>query len=124
MKERANFFEVWGGISSCQHLLSLLIDASISPAEIDRLTSKTVAQRFDLAQKGGIEIGKDADFALVDLNNEEMVTAENLHYRHRHTPYLGRKLRVRIVRTVLRGQTVFRDGKVLSKPCGQFVRPS
>ena len=124
MKERTNFFEVWGGISSCQHLLSLLIDASISPAEIERLTSKAVAQRFGLTQKGGIEIGKDADFTLVDLNGEETVTAENLHYRHRHTPYLGGKLRARIVHTVLRGQTVFRDGKVRSKPCGKFVRPS
>ena len=124
MKERANFFEVWGGISSCQHLLSLLHEASIPPAEIERLTSKTVAQRFGLTQKGGIEIGKDADFTLVDLNSEETVTAEKLYYRHRHTPYLGRKLRSRIVHTVLRGQTVFRDGKVPSKPCGEFVRPS
>ena len=124
MKERANFFEVWGGISSCQHLLSLLLEASISSTEIERLTSTTVAHRFGLTQKGGIEIGKDADFTLVDLNNAETVTAENLHYRHRHTPYLGRKLRARIVHTVLRGQTVFRDGKVLPKPCGKFVRPS
>ena len=124
MKERANFFEVWGGISSCQHLLSLLLEASISSIEIERLTSKTVAQRFGLTQKGGIEIGKDADFTLVDLNSEETVTAENLQYRHRHTPYLGRKLRSRIVRTVLRGQTIFRDGKVVTKPCGKFVRPS
>ena len=124
MKERANFFEVWGGISSCQHLLSLLLEASISSIEIERLTSKTVAQRFGLTQKGGIEIGKDADFTLVDLNSEETVKAANLQYRHRHTPYLGRKLRARIVRTVLRGQTIFRDGKVVTKPCGKFVRPS
>ena len=124
MKERANFFEVWGGISSCQHLLSLLLDASIAPAEIERLTSKTVAQRFGLAQKGGIEIGKDADLTLVDLNEEETVTAANLQYRHRHTPYLDGKLHARIVRTVLRGQTIFRDGKVVTRPCGKFVRPS
>jgi allantoinase len=124
MKERTNFFDAWGGISSCQHLLSLLLSASIPPAEIERLTSKTVVQRFGLAQKGGIEIGKDADITLVDLNGEETVTTESLHYRHRHTPYLGRKLPARIVRTILRGQTIFRDGKVQSKPCGKFVRPS
>ena len=124
MKERANFFDVWGGISSCQHLLSLLLDASVPQSEIERLTSKTVAQRFGLTQKGDIEIGKDADLTLVDLNDEEMVTAENLRYRHRHTPYLGRNLRSRIVRTVLRGQTIFQDGKVPAKPSGTFVRPT
>jgi allantoinase len=123
MKERPNFFEVWGGISSCQHLLELLLSASIPSAEIERLTSKTVAERFGLAQKGGIEIGKDADLTFVDLNSEETVTPESLHYRHRHTPYLGYNLRGRILRTVLRGQTIFRDGKVLAPPCGKFVRP-
>lgn len=124
MKERANFFEVWGGISSCQHLLGLLVSALIPSTEIQRLTSKTVAERFGLKQKGAIEIGKDADFTIVDLNSEETVTTENLHYRHRNTPYLGRKLRARIVHTVLRGQTIFRDGKVLGKPSGKFVRPT
>ncbi|MEP6686388.1 MAG: allantoinase AllB [Verrucomicrobiota bacterium] len=123
MKERTSFFEVWGGISSCQHLLSLLLDASISPTEIERLTSKTVAERFGLAQKGAIEIGKDADFTLVDLNDEDTVTTENLHYRHRHTPYLGRKLRGRVVRTVLRGQTIFHNGKITARSMGKFIRP-
>ena len=28
MKQRSNFFEVWGGISGCQHLLPLLFDAA------------------------------------------------------------------------------------------------
>jgi allantoinase len=123
MKERANFFEAWGGISSCQHLLALLLSASISQTEIERLTSRAVAERFDLKQKGGIEIGKDADFSLVDLNDEEAVTRESLLYRHRHTPYLGRKLRGRVVRTFLRGQTIFQDGKMTGKPRGRFVRP-
>ena len=123
MKERANFFEVWGGISSCQHLLSLLLSASIGPAEIERLTSKSIAQRFGLTHKGGIEIGNDADFTLVDLNAEEIVTREKLHYRHRHTPYLGRTLRAQIVRTVLRGEVIFQDGKVRAKPHGRFIKP-
>ncbi len=29
MKDRENFFEVWGGISGCQHLVTLLLDSSI-----------------------------------------------------------------------------------------------
>src|SRR6185295_10567762 len=106
------------------HLLALLLNASIARAEIERLTSTAVAERFGLKQKGGIEVGKDADFSLVDLNDEETVTAETLLYRHRHTPYLGRKLRGRVTRTFLRGQTIFQDGKIVGKPHGRFVRPS
>src|SRR5205823_3193132 len=86
MKQRQNFFDVWGGISGCQHLLPLLIDAGISPGEIRRLTSGDVASRFRVPAKGAIAIGKDADFTLVDLDAVEPITPESLHYRHRQSP--------------------------------------
>ena len=124
MKEGDNFFEVWGGISGCQHLLPLLVDTGkLSRAEIIRLTSEGVAERFALPEKGGLVTGKDADLTLVDLNAEETVSAEALHYRHRHTPYLGRKIRARIVRTILRGQSIFEDGEFPTSPRGRLVRP-
>ncbi len=123
MKAAQNFFHVWGGISGCQHLLPLLIDASekISRAEIARLTSTGVAERFRIAEKAGLEIGKDADITLVDPPAEEIIRAEALHYRHRHTPYLGRKLRGRVVRTILRGRTIFENGRIVGAPSGKFL---
>jgi allantoinase len=81
-----------------------------------------VAQRFGIAQKGDIAIGKDADLSIVDLAEEALVTRESLHYRHKQSPYLGQKL-PRIVRTVLRGQTIYHDGKLAAQPIGRFVRP-
>jgi allantoinase len=101
MKERANFFEVWGGISGGQHLLALMLDNSIPHERIAELTSANVAKRFRVHQKGEIAVGKDADFTIVDPDAEERVTADALHYRHRHSPYVGRRLRGRIIRTVL-----------------------
>ena len=123
MKQRENFFDVWGGISGCQQLLPLLIDTGISPGEIRRLTSGDVASRFRVSAKGGIAIGKDADFTLVDPNATEVIAAESLHYRHRQSPYVGRTVRSRVRRTFLRGQTIFEDGKFAARPMGQFVRP-
>ena len=123
MKQRENFFDVWGGISGCQHLLPLLIDAEISPAEIRRLTSGDVAARFRVRAKGAIAVGKDADFSLVDLNAKEVVTKESLHHRHRQSPYVGRTLRARVRRTFLRGQTIFEDDRFADRPIGKLVRP-
>ena len=124
MKNGQNFFEVWGGISGCQHLLALLIDSGLSLERIADLTSRQVAKRFRLDQKGEIAVGYDADFTIVDPAGNETVTTESLLYRHRHSPYVGRKLRGRIVRTVLRGQTVFLDGKIIGLPSGKFIRPN
>jgi allantoinase len=123
MKQGENFFDVWGGISGCQHLLPLLIHAEIPPDEIRRLTSGDVAARFRVNSKGGIVVGKDADFTLVDLNVSEVVTADSLHYRHQQSPYLGRRLRGRVTRTFLRGQTIFEDGKFSARSNGKLVRP-
>jgi len=91
---------------------------------IARLTSFNVAERFKLpSDKGRIAAGADADFALIDLNARFIVRAEDLLYRHRQSPYVGRALTGRVVRTILRGQTIFRDGKIVSPPMGQFVKP-
>ena len=121
MKQRENFFEVWGGISGAQHLLSLLVD-KMPHEQLAKLTNENVAQRFDIAEKGGIAVGKDADLSIVNLAELDLVSRELLRYRHKQSPYLGRKL-PRISRTILRGQTIYHDGKLAAQPIGRFVRP-
>ena len=123
MKDRENFLEVWGGISGCQHLLPLLLDLGIGIDQIGAFTSANVATRFRVNQKGKIAIEKDADFTIVDLDAEEKITRESLFYRHQHSPYIGRRLRGQVVRTVLRGQSIFVDGKIAGLPSGKFIRP-
>ena len=123
MKEQADFFVVWGGISSCQHLLPLLIDAAIDLPAVERLTSENVASRFRISGKGKVAVGNDADFTVVDLAAAEEITAQSLHYRHRHSPYVGRKVHARVVRTFLRGQEIFGNGSVSAQPAGRLVRP-
>ncbi|MFN2476654.1 MAG: allantoinase AllB [Chthoniobacterales bacterium] len=123
MKACENFFDVWGGISGCQHLLPLLIDAGIAPAEIQRLTSADVAKRFGIGSKGALAVGQHADFTLVDLAAEDVVAPESLHYRHKQSPYVGRMLRGVVRQTFLRGQMIFDNGRFADRPLGRFVRP-
>ncbi len=123
MKARDNFFDVWGGISGCQHLLPLLCGMNdLSSGEIIRLTSVDVARRFNLRGKGGLEVGNDADFVLVDPAPAE-ITRDGLYYRHKQTPYLGRRL-PRVVAVFLRGQSLFENGSFTTRPNGRFVRPT
>src|SRR5205807_599933 len=128
MKEDRSFFKVWGGISGIQHTLPILlteghVKRGIPLPLLSRLTSSNVATRFDLPpEKGRIAVGADADLALMDLRQTSEVKSHDLFYRHRHSPYIGRALTGKVVRTMLRGQTVFKDGKIVSKPMGRLVR--
>jgi dihydroorotase-like cyclic amidohydrolase len=74
--------------------------------------------------KGRLAAGADADLALIDLRGEDTITADRLFYRHRHSPYLGRTVRGRVVRTLVRGTTVFLDGRIVAPPAGRLVTPA
>jgi allantoinase len=142
MKRDTNFFKARGGVSGAQHVLPLLIGARESIehfggsmgempalpgkalAQIVRLTSFNVAERFGLRQtKGRIAIGADADFAFVDFREKYWVRTEDLWYRHPQSPYVGRTLNGRVVQTILRGQTIFKRDKIVSRRCGQLIKP-
>jgi allantoinase len=130
MKRDTNFFKVWGGISGGQHTLSILLteghwSRKASLPLLAGLLSTRPATRFRLpATKGRIAVGADADLALVALAGSFPVQAGELFYRHAQTPYLGRTLRGRVMRTFLRGATVFKDGKIVARGAGRLVRPA
>lgn len=123
MKESTSFFDAWGGISGVQSTLRVLLTLPLEPALIARLTSVNVARRFGLPGKGGLRVGADADCVLVDLSDRSIVLAEELFDRHRLSPYVGKVLRGRVKRNVLRGRTIFQDGALLGEPQGRFLRP-
>ncbi|MBV9706712.1 MAG: allantoinase [Chloroflexi bacterium] len=122
MKMDSNFFQVWGGISGCQSLLQLLLTDGHERRQlplpmIAALTAENVARRFGLfPRKGQLAIGADADIVLVDLASQRVLEAADLYYRHQHSPYVGKMLRGRIVRTLVRGTTVFVEGKFITTP--------
>jgi allantoinase len=125
MKTDADFFRVWGGVSGCQHLLTLLLDLALAPELIARLTTGAVAERFGLAAgKGGIAVGSDADLVLFDPGGQTPVTEKSLLYKHKLTPYLGRTLRGAVRRTILRGRTVALDGKIVGEAGGRLITPA
>ena len=124
MKQGANFFQAWGGISGAQHLLPLLLTREIDPSLAARVTSSNVAQRFQLpASKGSLAVGSDADLCLVDLHANDEITSEELQYRHRQSPYIGKRVSARVKQTFLRGKSILNNGALTGDPIGRLVKP-
>jgi len=130
MKTSPDFFKVWGGISGCQSLLQLLLTEGYHRRQlplptIAAITAENIARRFGpLPGKGRLAIDADADLVLVDLSSSFTLQRSDLFYRHQQSPYAGRLLRGRIVRTLVRGNTIFREGKIISAPTGRLLKPS
>jgi allantoinase len=120
MKE-GDFTAAWGGIAGCQTLLALLLDsARLDLPAIAALTAANPARRLSLA-KGELRVGADADLVLVARDD---VHAPTLHDRHGLSPFASRPLRGRVVRTIVRGTTVFHDGQIVAEPLGRLLTPT
>jgi allantoinase len=127
LKQGDDFFAVWGGVSGCQSTFGLLLEhgygrRSLPLGTVASATSRAAAERFPLARKRGLEPGSDADLALVDLGETWTIEAGELLYRHPLSPYVGETVRGRIVRTIVRGRTVYVGGRIAGTPTGRFVR--
>ncbi|HEU4974167.1 MAG TPA: allantoinase AllB [Baekduia sp.] len=84
------------------------------------------ARLWQLApRKGSIQPGADADLVLLDPQRTWTIRGADLHHTHKWTPFEGREVTGRVIRTLVRGRTVFADtdGGATFAPrgTGQFV---
>ncbi|MDR4945434.1 allantoinase AllB [Neobacillus cucumis] len=125
--ETDNIFEVWGGITGCQNNVDLMFDEAVKKRHVPvapfvRMISTNPAKRFNLKDKGEIALSKDADIILLDPNQTYVVKAEDLYYRHKHSPYTNRTINCRVTKTLVRGKLVFDlEEGIIGKPIGQFI---
>ncbi len=81
------------------------------------LTATRPAEIFGLgATKGVIAPGREADLAIVDLDDPWTITEDSVLSRCGWTPYEGRGCSVSVERTLLRGDEIYADGKVSGAP--------
>lgn len=57
--------------------------------------------------RGTLRVGSIADIAIIDLEREWVVEAADLKSKSKNTPYLGRKLKGVVVKTIVNGNVVF-----------------
>jgi allantoinase len=128
-KEDGRFDLAWGGIASLGLALSVVWTGmqrrGLGIARIGEWMAAAPARLAGLAgRKGALTPGADADFAVFDPEAEWTVTPEDLHFRHKLSPYLGARLRGRVHETWLRGECIFASGQIIGPPRGrEQVRP-
>lgn len=128
-RDRGDFFDAWGGISSLQLGLPVVWrgarERGYTPADLSRWMSRTPATLAGLrGRKGTIEVGLDADLVVWQPDEEFLVEPDGLHDRHRLTPYLGAILPGVVETTYLRGHPTYTHGEFPYAPAGEVLTPA
>ncbi|MGE5477842.1 MAG: dihydroorotase [Bacteroidales bacterium] len=114
------------GMTGVQTLVPLMLDhvnaGRLSLERFVDLTSAGPARIYNLAGKGRIALGYDADFTLVDMKAERVITNQWIVSRCGWTPFDGTRVTGWPVGTIVRGNPVMMDGTLVGDPIGKPVR--
>lgn len=114
------------GMPGVQTLLPLMLnhvaEGRLSLERVVDLTAHGPQRIYQIAGKGRIAVGWDADFTLVDLNATRTITNDWMETKSGWTPFDGMDVKGWPIATLVRGQTVMREDDILAPAIGAPVR--
>jgi dihydropyrimidinase len=130
--KQGSIWEASPGCPGLETMLPVLLSEGhakrgLSLERIAALTATHSAQAFGLSdRKGRIEIGQDADFAIIDPKSVWVVDQSKLMSSAGYSIYHDWKLTGRVVHTLVRGRFVMRDAMLMDEAIGsgRYLRRS
>lgn len=114
--------KAWGGIASLQFTLSLLWTGAKSRnfqvLDVCRMIKNAATFIGQSQHKGEIAVGKHADLAIWNPDEEFTIITEEIYHRHKCTPYLNNKVFGKVYHTYVRGEKVYSSGQFAKTPTG------
>ncbi len=116
------FSEIFFGAPTIETMLPLMYSEGVAKGRIGLprlvdLLCEGPARIFGLeGRKGSITVGADADLVIFDPDAEWKIQGNDMHSQAGYTPYEGWSVKGKPVATMVRGQLVMRDGKLMQSP--------
>jgi len=105
------------GISGLETAVALIMDQLVIPEIID---DETMVRLFTIGpadilgiNKGTLDPGADADITIIDPKMSKTVEPEKFYSKGKNTPFKGMSLRGWPCMTIVKGQIICRDGKIV-----------
>lgn len=103
------------GIPGVEWALSLMLNevnkGNITLEKVVEMYSTKPASIFGLVGKGRVEVGYDADFAVVDMDKNHVIKEEETVSKCAWSPYKGFEIKGQVEKTIVRGTVVFENGE-------------
>lgn len=115
LEEKSNsYFNAPSGGPLVQHALPALFQLNkqgvFTLEEIVNKTSHSLAECFQIKERGYLREGYFADLVLVDLNEKETVTRDSILYKCGWSPFEGATFDASIKKTFVSGELVYDNG--------------
>ncbi|MEI0478483.1 dihydroorotase family protein [Brachyspira pulli] len=102
------------GIPSVEHSLELMLkkvnDNTIDLQLLTKIMTENTSKIFGINNKGLLEENYDADFVIVDLNDNSEIEEKDIITKAAWSPYLGFKRGGKVITTIVRGNIVYNNG--------------
>jgi dihydroorotase len=127
-EKAGSLWEIPAGMPGTETMAPLMLNAvsegKLTLQKLTALMAENPAKRFGIyPQKGSLEVGTDADITIVDMNKETTIKAAALHSKSKVTAYDGWRVKGVPVETIVRGETIMKNGEIVHKPIGHVVKP-
>ncbi len=126
-KKADKVWDVKVGIPGLETSLPLLLTevnaGRLGIGDIVRLMAENPAKIFKLKNRGSLKEGYKADFVVVGLKREHRIDAARFYSKAKYSPFDGRVVKGKPVKTFVGGQLVMDEGEIIVKAgCGEIVR--
>ena len=122
--ETGDLKKAWGGIAGLQFLLPAswtALKENISLEEFIPLVTSAPAKFINEKNRGEIKVGNYADLVVWNPEEKKVISEEDILFRHKISPYIGEDLFGTIQQTIVNGETVFREGKIINEKKGKWL---
>ena len=102
------------GIPSVEHSLELMLkkvnDNTIDLQLLTKIMTENTSKIFGINNKGLLQENYDADFVIIDLNDNSEIEEKDIITKAAWSPYLGFKRGGKVITTIVRGNIVYNNG--------------
>ena len=114
------------GMPGVQTIFPVMIDhvnkGKLSLEQLVKLMCENPCKIFGIKDKGFIKEGFDADLTIVDMKKDQVIKNEMMASKCGWTPFHNYKVKGFPIATIVNGNLVMSEGKIISKACGNPLK--